>query len=229
MEIRICKICLIEKPMTSFPQRTPSKTDLRVYRRHQCNTCISRKYKATPLGRIKIRNNAKKYQQKYKDQVPQIKAKLFEDINQTKCKHCSFEKQEAFCFHHREPKTKEFGIAWALRHQYCYETILTEAKKCDILCQNCHTKVHYKGTSNRAKICIKNKIQLMQDIGQTYCKHCQVNDPVVLCFHHKDPKTKIFKLANKLGYTDLYSVLLEEAKKCDVLCMNCHTIFHLTE
>lgn len=40
-------------------------------------------------------------------------------------------------------------------------------------------------------------------------------------FHHKDAASKEFHLS-ALGYTCKWERLLEEAKKCNLLCSNCH-------
>lgn len=71
-----------------------------------------------------------------------MKLQLFKDIEQTQCKHCGINNPIVLCFHHKDKKEKSFGIAWAFTHSYAYETILREAKKCDVLCANCHLILH---------------------------------------------------------------------------------------
>jgi hypothetical protein len=46
--------------------------------------------------------------------------------------------------------------------------------------------------------------------------------PAALEFHHRDPKTKKFRLAMSRNYS--WKMCLEEIAKCDVLCANCHAI-----
>lgn len=43
-----------------------------------------------------------------------------------------------------------------------------------------------------------------------------------LQFHHLDPATKSFSLADR-GYTRSLDRVREEARKCVLLCANCHT------
>ena len=45
-------------------------------------------------------------------------------------------------FHHTDPSNKKFEIA--PRMNAAWETVLTEAKKCVMLCSNCHRIRHYK-------------------------------------------------------------------------------------
>lgn len=71
-----------------------------------------------------------------------MRVQLCEAVDQTLCKHCGFADIRALCFHHRDPKEKQFGIAWGTSHSYSFDALLQEAKKCDILCQNCHTILH---------------------------------------------------------------------------------------
>lgn len=53
-------------------------------------------------------------------------------------------------------------------------------------------------------------------------------EPTKLHFHHRDPSTKLFNIAN---YTTLrgrqnHDALRAEIAKCDVLCVGCHAARH---
>jgi hypothetical protein len=69
--------------------------------------------------------------------------KIMEEIGQTKCKECGFTNPVALVFHHRDPAMKQFGIAVGLTRRYSYDSLLAEAKKCDVYCSNCHLILHY--------------------------------------------------------------------------------------
>lgn len=45
-------------------------------------------------------------------------------------------------FHHTSDK--EIEISNAVRLGWCWERILKEIKKCELLCANCHRKLHFK-------------------------------------------------------------------------------------
>lgn len=67
------------------------------------------------------------------------KEKLVE-LHGGKCSRCGYDKcVQALQFHHRDRKTKAFGIgsgnckSWAKN--------LAEASKCDLLCANCHIEI----------------------------------------------------------------------------------------
>lgn len=58
------------------------------------------------------------------------------------------------------------------------------------------------------------------------CLRCGIKDYRCLDFHHRDPKQKKFDISRKHVKTSNNEIILEEMKKCDVLCSNCHRITH---
>ena len=73
-----------------------------------------------------------------------MKFDIMKEINQTVCKECGYTDIRALTFHHIIPKDKLFNISYGFTHNYSFQTLLNEAKKCNILCQNCHTIHHCK-------------------------------------------------------------------------------------
>jgi hypothetical protein len=57
----------------------------------------------------------------------------------------------------------------------------------------------------------------------TKCGYNKCNG--ALSFHHTDPSKKDFGVSNK-GITRSYKAVLAEAKKCVLLCLNCHAEEH---
>lgn len=57
------------------------------------------------------------------------------------CKYCP-EKLPPRClhFHHRDPKTKEFNISQSVK--VSWGKLKREVEKCDVVCANCHAKLH---------------------------------------------------------------------------------------
>ena len=67
------------------------------------------------------------------------------------------------------------------------------------------------------------KKEWLNGLKGNICQRCKLEWPsYVLEFHHRDPSEKEFILA-KL-YSRSKERILEEIKKCDVLCSNCHKI-----
>lgn len=57
------------------------------------------------------------------------------------CENCGYDRYlGALQFHHRDPATKEFGVAEAGR-TLGIARLREEAKKCILLCANCHAEV----------------------------------------------------------------------------------------
>lgn len=58
------------------------------------------------------------------------------------CKHCGYSKiPQALQFHHVDPKKKDFTISGK---SWKYDKLLKEAKKCLLLCANCHIEEHVR-------------------------------------------------------------------------------------
>lgn len=59
-----------------------------------------------------------------------------------KCQACGYDRcQEAFDFHHLDPKQKEFGIG-ANGATRSWAKLQIELDKCILLCANCHRELH---------------------------------------------------------------------------------------
>jgi hypothetical protein len=68
----------------------------------------------------------------------------------------------------------------------------------------------------------RRKKQLVDMYGGK-CKECGYNKCFrSLSFHHREPALKKFKLDLRSLRGKSWSSLLEEAAKCDLLCLNCH-------
>lgn len=57
------------------------------------------------------------------------------------CIRCG--ERDFYCleFHHRDPKTKLFTVGQHFNHM-AWGRVLEEIAKCDVLCANCHRKLH---------------------------------------------------------------------------------------
>jgi hypothetical protein len=81
---------------------------------------------------------------------------------------------------------------------------------------------------DRTEIRERRKEKLLAFITEYKLKHpcirCGESDPVVLQFHHRDPKEKLANISQLKKYS--FSLLSKEIAKCDVLCANCHLRLH---
>ena len=90
-------------------------------------------------------NNRKKHiklvhdsREKRRDVYANLKADL-----KVKCK-CGEDHPAALDFHHRNSQEKDFEISVAIGWGYSWERILAEIAKCDVICSNCHRKLHWE-------------------------------------------------------------------------------------
>lgn len=63
------------------------------------------------------------------------------DLSGGRCSKCGYDRCiAALDFHHRDPSIKEFNLKTSVP----WDRLVEEAKKCDLLCANCHREEHYK-------------------------------------------------------------------------------------
>lgn len=104
------------------------------------------KEKRRATQRANYRNNVKCREKTY-ERTRARKRRIATYILQVKsgvtCK-CGESHPACLVFHHRNPEEKEFDIAVAVRNGYGEERLAKEIKKCDIICSNCHFKLHWE-------------------------------------------------------------------------------------
>ena len=99
--------------------------------------------------RKKSRRNYLRHMDQNKHWRGDIKKRLIE-YKGGECQKCGYNKPylSVYCFHHKNPKEKEFGIAGMKRK---YEIMKKEVDKCILLCHNCHNELHEEEYLNRIK------------------------------------------------------------------------------
>lgn len=81
----------------------------------------------------------------YKDGREKSKKKWYEEIKSTsRCEKCGESYDECLSFHHRNPENKVDTLSNMITKDYTLEEVKEESRKCDILCANCHIKLHNK-------------------------------------------------------------------------------------
>lgn len=101
------------------------------------------------------------------------------------------------------------------------------------LCKKCkaeYNRQHYKKDRDkyiaRAKSSNKEmRVRLTRLLLAYLMKHpckCGEDDPVLLDFHHKNPAEKAANVAALMTRRRPWAEILQEIKKCKVLCVRCH-------
>jgi hypothetical protein len=65
------------------------------------------------------------------------------------CK-CGVSHPACIDFHHKDPATKDRGISDLVSGGLSHSRLLKEIAKCDILCSNCHRKLHWEDSQKSA-------------------------------------------------------------------------------
>lgn len=72
----------------------------------------------------------------------------------------------------------------------------------------------------------RKKLEVLTEMKvEKGCKNCHTKNPHVLQFHHRKGTVKLFTISVGAGLR-AWEDVLEETKKCDVLCANCHIVHH---
>lgn len=69
---------------------------------------------------------------------------------------------------------------------------------------------------------IRIREQLFTYLKTRSCADCGETDPIVLEFDHVSPGEKFKNIARMLSGHYSWEAILEEIKKCDIRCANCH-------
>jgi hypothetical protein len=103
--------------------------------------CIQKaQRKRSPVIRASAVRRAKKSSKRNRNKLAQISEGM-KRLATCPCGRCDSD-SDILLFHHRDPVTKCFSIAWAINHKISETRFWAEIEKCDIICQNYHTKLH---------------------------------------------------------------------------------------
>lgn len=130
-----CTRCEVEKELSEFGKKKDDK--LQPY----CKDC-QREYQKEWYSQNKDKKikqagvNRKKHREWYRE----LKKTL-------SCETCGEDHPATLEFHHSDPEVKEFEISNSVR-LYGKKKLMAEIEKCQILCANCHRKLHYDMRDN---------------------------------------------------------------------------------
>ena len=129
----ICTKCGKDRPETEFSLRSSR----RAKRQYVCKTCKK------AYSRDHYERNKAKYIARAKKRNAEVRVRNKEIIRRAKvaCLYCGEDHPATLDFHHRDPDDKLFNISTA---KDCSEQMLRdEIAQCDVLCANCHRKLHF--------------------------------------------------------------------------------------
>ena len=106
-----------------------------------------------------------------------------------------------------------------------------ECKACYTLHRKSYMATHYlkygdiyreRARVRRARIKKELQAKMMQYLGDKSCESCGEADARVLEFDHINPSEKSFNIARGITHGLAWEAILDEIKKCRILCANCH-------
>lgn len=163
---------------------------------------------------------AKRQRKAYLAALTIKKNAIIRDLKSSGCLCCPELDPACLAYHHR-PGEKKISSVSALRNGST-KRVLAEIAKCDLLCANCHAKIHNPGLPARQPY-RQTKRLLLEQRKSGGCLRCGLRDYRCLTFHHRT-NNKLDSIANLLA--GKLSIFLAELEKCDVLCFNCHMKLH---
>lgn len=134
MDTKICKKCNKDKPVKLFGFRNKTAEILA----DKCKKCNSEYQKEH------YKNNSDTYKEKQKIRESEIRLWFNTERSKLKCMRCGEAHPSCLQFHHRNPSEKEMDISLALSNGWSIDHIKREIEKCDVLCANCHFKLHWQ-------------------------------------------------------------------------------------
>jgi hypothetical protein len=130
--MKTCPKCNLEKDEKDFSKNKNRKDGLNGH----CKTCHSIAWKAYR------KNNKEKISKQVIDRVKTLKVWIKEYKSKLQCTRCGENEICCLDFHHRDKETKDLTISRAITNGWAIKRLLKEIEKCDIVCSNCHRKIH---------------------------------------------------------------------------------------
>jgi hypothetical protein len=140
-------------------------------------------------------------------------------------------------FDHRDPREKAFELLKGRATLKSRAQLLAEAAKCDVVCANCHrirTRIRHRQWLASRTPAVSPGIErrrghwrynadLLDQLRSVPCVDCGGRfAQCAMDFDHRDPSSKVRAVTRMItGSTDR---MLVEARKCDIVCVNCHRL-----
>lgn len=128
-----CTKCRRNKDESEFNKNKSRKCGLN----NICRKCSNRHGRDYYL-KYRDRQKNKIYQRK-KKYIGQIKEEILRR-KRLGCKYCDEKSVCCMDFHHL--KNKKYAVSKMLNGSFCLPQAIEEMDKCDVVCSNCHRKIH---------------------------------------------------------------------------------------
>lgn len=123
---KICTRCKIEQPIENYGNRIKRDKVVKQTYCKECNKAYHREH---------FQKNKKTYVDKALQYKKDNQKRLLEYFKDKECKDCGNTDTRVFEFDHLHSKAANIS---EVMKSWCWERILTEIDKCEIVCCNCH-------------------------------------------------------------------------------------------
>jgi len=239
VKTKACTVCNRELPIGSFGNKAATSDGFN----YSCRECVSeyaKKYRKDNTEKVKecgirwVANNKRRCAITAKRRRTSMYYMADAYKNYKGCVVCGEKDPVCLVFHHKNPEDKVSSVADGIATGWGEDKILTEIEKCDILCANCHLKLHSDERKSAVTIVHTDKKKRLISMVDEYktsrgCAVCGESRSECLVFHHRNPEDKVDSISNVLVNHWPEDKLIVEMEKCDVLCANCHKKLHWKE
>ena len=129
--MKYCTGCDQDLLDDQFAKNSKKTSGLQTY----CRTCKKK------MDAAYYQNNREAQRGRINANIEKLKALVMEYKQSRGCKYCSENDYVALDFHHRDGNDKESNISRMVADGLS-KKLMTEIAKCDIVCSNCHRKLH---------------------------------------------------------------------------------------
>lgn len=88
-------------------------------------------------------NNKLRQIDRMRSRKRELRAWVSEIKTSLACETCHEDHPSCLVFHHKNPSEKEISLSAAITNGWARGRMLTEIAKCQVLCENCHRKLHH--------------------------------------------------------------------------------------
>lgn len=136
--------------------------------------------------------------------------------------------------HHPDPEVKEHTLSVLLNNSALQERpeLIAELDQCEMVCTRCHQNIHHDPLKTHEETYqrkdkgrrVDEMKKVIREMFGDKCMECgDVLLPKEMEFHHRNPEEKVDNVSDLMRIASRDEVI-EEVKKCDVVCRNCHRL-----
>ncbi len=126
---------------------------------------------------------------------------------------------------HLEKPVEEFS-----KNSKRSDGLSAQCKACHKIMRKAHYEANKQSTVDKVSDRKRELRVWLNEIKQNLsCKECGFSHPAALDFHHRNPDDKSAGVPELINRGASKETILVEISKCDVLCANCHRIYHHNE